>query len=77
MWDKEYTKYKSLKLGDCNDESFKPNLEVEIIGMGVEGTYISKNGKIINSNRNFSSRYGSLFQVIILIRRKLLKIVML
>lgn len=63
MWEKEKSKYKSLKLGDCYDESFKPNLEVEIIGMGLEGTYIKKKGKIINSNRNFSSRYGSLFQV--------------
>jgi len=64
IWKKEYTKYKSLKLGDCYDKSFKPNLEVEIMGMAVEGTYITKKGKIINSNRNFSTRYGSLFQVI-------------
>ncbi len=66
MWEKEKSKYKSLKLGDCYDESFKPNLEVEMIGMGLEGTYIKKKGKVINSNRNFSSRYGALFQVIIL-----------
>lgn len=63
MWENEKSKYRSLKLGNCYDESFKPNLEVEMIGMGVEGTYITKKGKVINSNRNFSSRYGSLFQV--------------
>jgi len=62
-WEKEKNKYKSLKMGDCRDNLFKPNLEVEIVGMGTEGTFISKKGKIINSNRNFSSRYGSLFQV--------------
>ena len=63
-WEKEKNKYKSLKIGDCRDGFFKSNLEVEIVGMGVEGTFISKKGKIINSSRNFSSRYGALFQVI-------------
>lgn len=62
-WEKEKSKYKSLKLGNCYDDSFKSNLEVDMIGMGLEGTYITKKGKIINSNRNFSSRYGALFQV--------------
>ena len=62
-WEKEKNKYKSLKIGDCRDEAFKPNLEVEIVGMGFEGAYISKKGKIINTNRNFSARYGALFQV--------------
>jgi hypothetical protein len=50
-------------MGDCRKNLFKPNLEVEIFGMEVEGTFITKKGKIINSNRNFSSRYGALFQV--------------
>lgn len=63
VWEKEKQKYKSLKIGDCRDDSFKPNAEVELFGMGNEGTFISKKGKIINSNRNFSSRYGGLFQV--------------
>lgn len=62
-WEKEKHKYKSLKLGDCREGSFKPNQEVEIFGMGQEGTFLTKKGKIINSNRNFSSRYGALFQV--------------
>lgn len=62
-WEKEKNKYKSLKIGDCRDGNFKPNLEVEIYGMSSEGTLIYKKGKIINSNRNFSSRYGALFQV--------------
>jgi hypothetical protein len=62
-WGEGKSKYRSLKLGNCYDESFKPNMEVELTGMGLEGTYITKKGKIINSHRNFSSRYGSLFQV--------------
>ena len=62
-WEKEKNKYKSLKMGDCRNNLFKPNLEVEIFGMESEGTFITKKGKIINSNRNFSSRYGALFQV--------------
>lgn len=62
-WAHDKTKYKSLKMGNCYDETFKSNAQVEIIGMGVEGTYITKKGKIVNSNRNFSTRYGGLFQV--------------
>ena len=38
-------------------------MEIDLIGMSMEGTYINKKGKIINSNRNFSTRYGALFQV--------------
>jgi S1-C subfamily serine protease len=61
-WAKEKSKYKELKLGSANDEDFKVDAPLYLIGTSSEGTYIVKKGMIINSNRNYSNRYGSLFQ---------------
>lgn len=59
---KSETKYSQLQLGNTNDFDFFPGASVYLMGATSEGSYISKQGKIINTNRNFSSRYGSLFQ---------------
>ena len=61
-WDQEKTKYDQLPLGSANDDDFKVDAAITLIGTNTEGTYILKNGAIINTNRNYSNRYGSLFQ---------------
>ncbi len=45
-----------------SDSNFLPGSNVFLMGTTAEGAYITKKGKIINTNRNFSTRYGSLFQ---------------
>jgi hypothetical protein len=55
-------KYSQLQLGTSNDFDFFPGASVNLMGATSEGSYITKKGKIINTNRNFSTRYGSLFQ---------------
>ena len=61
-WAQEYTKFKQFKLGTTNDDDFKVDAPLSLIGATTEGTYIVKKGIIINTNRNYSFRYGSLFQ---------------
>lgn len=60
LWNKDSSKYSELKLGSA--ENTESGAKVSLIGTTPEGTYISKSGKVINSNRNFSTRYGALFQ---------------
>jgi hypothetical protein len=61
---KERERYNQLKLGKSDEDLkyFYPGASVTILGVTNEGSYIKKNGKIINTIRNFSTRYGSLFQ---------------
>jgi hypothetical protein len=61
-WAQEKTKYNQLPFGSANDDDFKVDAAITLIGTNSEGTYIIKNGAIINTNRNYSNRYGSLFQ---------------
>jgi hypothetical protein len=61
-WAQEKSKFKQLILGSTNDDDFKVDAALTLFGATSEGTYIVKKGIIINTNRNYSFRYGSLFQ---------------
>jgi S1-C subfamily serine protease len=57
------SQYSQLNMSRTDsDSNFQPGSYVFLMGTTAEGAYIQKKGKIINTNRNFSSRYGSLFQ---------------
>ena len=58
------SKYRNLKLGSVNNHQFALNSPVLLIGLNDKGEYVIKNGKILSTNRNLSTRYGSIFQVI-------------
>lgn len=61
-WAEDKSKFSQLGLGSANDDDFKVDAPITLIGTTSEGTYVVKNGAIINTNRNYSNRYGSLFQ---------------
>ena len=61
-----FKSYNELSLGNTNDkQAFFPSANVLLICIAEDENYVVKRGKIVNTNRNFSKKYGSLFQVIL------------
>ena len=55
--------YFSLNLQSVDNTNFNAGAPLLMIGLSEKGDYIIKTGNIINTNRNLSSRYGSIYQV--------------
>lgn len=55
--------YKAVTLGKTRNRKFALDNDVIMIGWTDKKDYAVKIGKVINKNRNFSGRYGSIFQV--------------
>ena len=59
--------YNSSSLGTTlNKRNFFPSANVLLICLADDENYVIKQGKIVNTNRNYHSKYGSLFQVLII-----------
>lgn len=53
-----------LTLGNTkNPDIFFPTSNVLLICLTEDENYVVKQGKIVNTNRNYKNKYGSLFQV--------------
>lgn len=56
--------YDYLPLGNTiNPSKFYPSSNVILICLAEDENYVIKRGKIVNTNRNYRKKYGSLFQV--------------
>lgn len=59
-----FTHFHELKLGKTTDHAqFYPSVNVLLICLADDENYVVKRGKIVNTNRNLQTKYGSLFQV--------------
>jgi hypothetical protein len=65
--DPKYTtssQFHKLKLGSTTDsKTYFPSANVLLICLADDENYVIKKGKIVNTNRNYQRKYGSLFQV--------------
>ncbi len=61
-----------LTLGTTkNHVNFFPTSSVLLICLTEDENYVVKRGKIVNTNRNYKNKYGSLFQVRFFLNRQI------